>query len=43
MTSLIQNITSKADMLARIEKMNAFGPRLTGNSAHKAFIKYLKD
>lgn len=43
MTKIVQEITSKDEMLARVEKMNSFGPRLTGNKAHKEFIKYLKD
>lgn len=43
MTKIIQNVTDKAEMLKRVEKMNSFGPRLTGNEAHKKFIRYLKN
>lgn len=43
MTSIVDKLITKDEMLGRVEKMNAFGPRLTGNKAHKEFIKYLKD
>lgn len=33
---------SKDEMLEGIEKMNSFGPRLTGSKAHNDFIDYLR-
>lgn len=34
---------SREEMLAGVEKMNSFGPRLTGTKAHTDFINYIKD
>lgn len=39
----ISDYTSAAQLLQRTEKMNAYGPRLTGNRGHKQFIEWLKD
>lgn len=43
MTVTVQNLITKDEMLRQVEKMNSFGPRLTGNAAHKGFIEYLKN
>lgn len=34
---------SREETLAGVEKMNSFGPRLTGTKAHTDFINYLKN
>ncbi len=39
---LLNGVTSKEEMLKKIEYMNSLGPRLTGNDAHSKFIDYLK-
>lgn len=43
MTSLVNTVTSREEMLAGVEKMNGFGVRLTGSKAQLDFIRYLKD
>ena len=38
----IKDFTTAQKLRESVEKMNAFGPRYTGNAAHKAFVKHLK-
>lgn len=43
MTEHINTVTSKEEMLERINIMNSFGTRLTGSKGHNKFISWLKD
>lgn len=38
----MQLVCSKEELLCGVERMNSFGPRLTGSKAHNDFIAYLK-
>lgn len=38
----IRDYTDANALRQEVETMNAFGPRLTGNPAHKAYIAHLK-
>ncbi|MCR5149626.1 MAG: hypothetical protein K6B52_00175 [Clostridiales bacterium] len=38
----LRDLMSKEELLDRVNKMNALGPRFTGNSAHNAFIEKIK-
>lgn len=43
MTEFVQSVSSPEEMKKQVEKMNAFGVRLTGSKAQNDFIGYLKN
>ena len=39
----LKDLMSEEELLDRVNKMNALGPRFTGNSAHNALIEQIKN